>query len=461
MDYPALLPEVILLATAVITLLAGSFLPSRRQVLTRWFTLGALLVSAGSAWGAVGRPPTEIFSATYTVDGSTTAIRLIAPLATAVVILIGRNFLGSARESETYSLLLLATLGTVIVGGATDLLVLVSGFLLASIPLYALVGLSRTAHAAEATLKTYLMGALFGVLLLAGITLLTALGGSSSYPTLARGLDGAPAGAVAAGFVAVVVGLLFKAGGVPGHFWVPDASQASGTAVAAFLTTVPKVGALIALARLVGVAPTSIDLPLLVAAFAALSMTVGNLAALAQKNVLRLLGWSTVSQVGYLMMPVAVIGLADGASAALLAYLVLYTVTNLAVFAVVAALPGRPTLADWAGVATAHPWLTAAMIVGALSLVGTPPTAVFVGKLLVFTAAWDGGLAVLVVIAAANTVVSLLYYLRLIMGAFRGADTGTARTVVGRTEAASPAIAVVLGITVLVAGPLVLAAGLL
>jgi NADH-quinone oxidoreductase subunit N len=462
MDYTALLPEVVLLAAAVITLLAGSYLPRHRQILTRWFTLGALLTSASTALIPVGRPATEIFTGTYALDTPTTVIRLLVPIATAVVILIGRNeFVGTRRESETYTLLLLATLGTVVVAGTTDLLVLMSGYLLASIPLYALIGLTRTARAAEATLKTYLMGALFGVLLLSGITLLTALGTSSSYPGLTRGLGHAPPAAVATGFVAVIVGLLFKAGGVPGHFWVPDAAESSGPAIAAFLTTIPKLGALVALARLVAVAPSSIDLPLLMAVLAALSMTVGNFAALAQKNVRRLLGWSTVSQVGYLLMPVAVVTLTPKASGALLTYLVLYALTNLTVFAVIACFPRRENLSDWAGVAKLRPWLTGALIVGSLSLLGTPPTAVFVGKLAVFTATWNGGMAWLVVIAAVNTVVSLVYYLRLLISPFTSAQTLQPSNYPDAARKASGFMPVALAIAVVAAGPAILGLGLL
>lgn len=462
MTYASLIPEVVLFAAAVITLLAGSYLPRNRQIFTRWFALGALLVSAATALVAAFQPAIEIFTGTYAIDSATAVIRIAAPLATGVVILIGQDeFIGSARESETYALLVLATLGTVVVAGASDLLVVMGGYLLASIPLYALIGLSRTKRAAEATLKTYLLGAIFGVLLLAGITLLTSLGASSSYASLTRGLEHAPPAAVAAGFVAVIIGLLFKAGGVPGHFWIPDAAQSSGTAVAAFLTTVPKLGALVALSRLVMVAPDTVHLPLLIGVLAALSMTVGNLAALAQTNVLRLLGWSTVSQVGYLLMPVAVITLATRASAALLTYLVLYAVTNLAVFAVVACLPRRQSLADWAGVAKTHPWLTGALIVGCLSLLGTPPTAVFAGKLAVFTATWDGGMAWLVVIAAANSVLSLGYYLRFFISPFNAPAAATDGSRTSSFPRRAYVIPVVLGIATLAAGPLALGLGLL
>lgn len=460
MNYAALLPEAVLLAAAVIALLSGSFLPRRRQTFTRWFTLAALVTGAGAAAMAASGPETSIFDGTYAIDIPTTLVRVLAPLCTAIVIVIGRaDFHNSPRESETYTLLVLATLGTVVMGGATDLLVVIAAFLLASIPLYALIGINRSPRAAEATLKTYLMGALFGVLLLGGTSILVGVAGASSYSSMKAGLEVAPAAAVILGVVAVITGLLFKAGGVPGHFWVPDATEAASTAVGAFLTTIPKIGALIAIARLATVIPSTVDMPLLIGILAAISMTVGNLAALTQRNVRRLLGWSTVSQVGYLLMPVAVIGAAPAARASLLVYLVLYALSNLTLFATLAALPGRESLEDFAGTARRHPWLTAALVVGALSLVGTPPTAVFVGKLAVFTTTWDGGFVWLVAVAAINTVVSLFYYLRLFTAPFR-AIAGEERT--PETDAAGKtlqATTIALAFTVLASG--FLAAGVL
>lgn len=450
MVYGALLPEAVLLAAAVAVLLGGSFLPRQRQVVTRRFGLGALVVCAAAGAAGLTGAPEAVFGASYTVDAATAVVRVTAPLATLVVILIGRReFVGSARESESYALLLLACLGTMVLGGATDLLVLVTGYLLASIPLYALIGVSRSGPAAEATLKTYLIGALFGVLLMAGVTVLTGTAGTSSYRELTAALGDAPAAAVAGGVVAILIGLTFKAGAVPGHFWIPDASQAAGPAVAGFVTTVPKLGALIALARLAAVLPGTVDVPLLIAILAVASMTVGNLAALTQLNVRRLLGWSTVSQVGYLLLPVAVTTASDGARTALLIYLACYAATNLALFAVVACFPEREELGDWGGVARAHPWVTASLIVAALSLAGTPPTAVFIGKLAAFTVAWDGAMAWLVVVAAANSVLSLFYYLRLIRPPFR---IGAGHAPHGGGAEALPTVAgtaVVLGVLVL------------
>ncbi|MCV2488420.1 proton-conducting transporter membrane subunit [Geodermatophilus sp. YIM 151500] len=422
MQLAALLPEACLVVGAVAALLAGSFLPRTRQWGARLIAVTALVASGAATLVVLGDPARTVMMSAFAVDTATNVVRLVVVAGTLLVIGLGVDELaGQQRESETYALLLLSALGASVLGGSNDLLVLAVAFLLTSIPLYALIGIRRDAGAAEAALKTYLLGALFGILLLLGLTVLYGVGGATAYAALADGLRTAPAAATAAGAVGVVAGLMFKAGGVPGHFWVPDAAQAAGTAAAGFLTTIPKVGALVAVYRLVVGLPDTVAWSLLVAVIAAVTMTLGNLAALAQRDVRRLLGWSTVSQVGYLLLPVAVAGRTDSALPSLLLYLAGYAVTNLAAFAVVAAVPERRTVDDHRGLAATSPWLAAALVVSLLSLVGTPPTAVFLGKLTVFTAAWDGGLAWLVVVAAANTVVSLFYYLRWIGPAFRAA----------------------------------------
>jgi len=419
----ALLPEICLLAGAVIGLLGGSFLPRRRQWIARLVAAAALLASAASAAVGLAGDARTVFDMTFAVDGPTGVARLVVAAATLLVIGLGVDELDAdPRESETYALLLLSSLGAMVMAGSSDLLVLAVGYLLASIPLYAIVGLQRSPAAAEAALKTYLLGALLGITLLLGVTVLYGVGGATAYAELADGLLDAPPAAIAVGVVGVLAGLMFKAGGVPGHFWVPDAAQGAGTTAAAFLTTVPKVGALAAAYRLLDAVPTTVDWPLLVALLAAASMTLGNLAAFLQTDPRRLLGWSTVSQVGYLLLPVAVAGRSDLALPSLLLYLAAYAVTNLTAFAVVAAVPARRDLASYRGLAASHPWLAGALLVSLLSLVGTPPTAVFVGKLTTFTAAWDGGAAWLAVVAAANTVASLFYYLRWLAPAYRAGE---------------------------------------
>jgi NADH-quinone oxidoreductase subunit N len=448
MDYGTLLPEIILMGGAIVALLAGSFLPRDRQALVTWFAVAVTCGSAAAA--ALTAAPATIFSNSYAVDTATTTIRVLVPLTTAVVMIIGRReHRDTARESETAALLLLAALGTVVLAGANDLLIVANGFLLATVPLYALIGMTRTAAAAEATMKTYLLGAISGVVMLFGIAVLVGLGNGSTYPELQDALRDAPAAGIALGFIGVLAGLLFKAGAVPGHFWVPDAAEGSAVSVAAFITTVPKLGALVALSRLVAALPNTVNVQLLIGILAALSMVLGTLAAFWQRSAPRLLGWSTVGQVGFLLMPIAVTGQQAGnARTALLVYLVLYAITNLALFAAIAALPDRQAVPAWRDAARAHPVLTGVVVVGLLSLVGTPPTAVFVGKVAVFTATWQGGMPWLVIVAAIVSVASLFYALRWIAICFQRNDTMRDSRAI---DSPSAVAAVALGVGVLIA----------
>lgn len=430
----ALIPEVALVVGAVLGLLLGCWLPRRHQWVVRVFAALCALVGLAAAAAAMGCPAQTVFGGSYTVDTGTNAGRIIVLAATLLVICLSIGTVGGhPRETEFVVLLLLAALGAITLAGAADLLLLVAGYLLASVPLYALTGFAKDSPGTEAAMKYYLMGALLGVVMLTGVTVLYGAGGATGYQPLAQNLPGAPQPAVAVGFVAVLAGLLFKIGAVPAHFWVPDVTEGATTPVAAFVTTIPKIGALAAAYRLVtevlgaaGGAGVSVDWPLLVAILAAASMTLGNLAAFVQDKVRRLLAYSTISQVGYLLMAVAVATRTDLALPALLFYLAAYAVTNLGAFAVVAAFPHAGRIRDYRGLARRHPGLTAVLVVCLLGLVGTPPTAVFLGKLEVFTATIDGGFTWLAVLAVINTVASLFYYLRWIAPAFLATKPGPA-----------------------------------
>jgi NADH-quinone oxidoreductase subunit N len=421
-DPLALLPEIILALAAVAGLLLGSYLPRQRQWPVRLLTAlacGGALVATVTIWSDA---PRTVFGGTYAIDVATNAGRAIVLVAVLLTLgLSAGEFRSSPRESELYVLVLLAALGTIVLTGANDLLLLVAGFLLASIPLYAIAGFAKDDFGTEGALKFYLLGALLGITMLAGATVLFGVGGASAYAEISKPLGVAPAAAVAVGFVGVLAGLLFKMGAVPAHFWVPDVTEGTRPPAAAFLTTVPKIGGVIAAYRLVAstMAGTTVDWPLLLALIAAVTMTLGNLAAFFQQDVRRLLGYSTISQVGYLLIAVAVAGRSAFAQPALLLYLLAYALTNLGAFAVVAELPRARTLQDYRGAARRRPALIGALIVCLFGLIGTPPTAVFLGKLTVFTAAVDGGASWLAVLAVVNTVASVFYYLRWVAPAFR------------------------------------------
>lgn len=449
-DLARLLPELFLAGAAVLGLLLGSFLPRARQWPVR--ALAALACVGGLVATIAGWPdePLAVFADTYAVDVATAATRVVVGVSVLLVLGLTGALRGHARESEFVVLLLLGALGAILLAGANDLLLLAAAYLLASVPLYALVGFWKDAPGTEASLKFYLLGALLGTTLLVGVMLLTGVGRGSDYPMLGQMLPGAPAAAVAVGVVAVLGGLLFKAGAVPAQFWVPDATEGTHPVAGAVITTIPKIGAAVALYRLVDVplAGAGLDWPLLVAVVAAATMTLGNLAAFFQTDVRRLLAYSTISQVGYVLMAVAAAGRATLALPSLLLYLAAYAVTNLGAFAVVAALPEARTLADYTGLRRYRPWLAVSLVVCLLGLVGTPPTGVFAGKLTVFTAALDAGLGWLVVLAAVNTVASVFYYLRWIAPVVRG----------------EPSLAATdrwAGVTAYVAAPVSVAAGVL
>ncbi|MDD7934201.1 NADH-quinone oxidoreductase subunit N [Actinomycetospora straminea] len=425
-DPTTLVPELALLGGAVLAVLVGAWTPRRRQGRVRVLALLAVGVGVVATVVAATRPPSTTFD-TYVLDTTTHAVRAIVLVAVALILWWSRDAVAAhPRESEFTALVLLGGLGAVLMAGACDLLLLFAAFLLASVPLYALTGWAKSGATTEAALKYYLSGAFAGVTMLAGTTLLYGAGGTTGYEALPGGLATGAAGPAAVGLVAVLAGLAFKAGAVPAHFWVPDVTDGTPPAVAAVLTTIPKVGALAAMWRLLLAVPDQIvPWPLLVAVLAALSMTLGNLAAFAQTSVLRLLAYSTVSQVGYVLMIIAVGARAPQALPALLFYLAAYTLTNVAAFAVVAAHPAR-TIEEFRGLGRRRPLLASALVVSLLGLVGTPPTAVFVGKLTAFAAAFDGGMAWLAVLAAINTVASLFYYLRWIAPLFRDEPSGSA-----------------------------------
>ncbi|MDP8908757.1 MAG: NADH-quinone oxidoreductase subunit N, partial [Chloroflexota bacterium] len=206
---------------------------------------------------------------------------------------------------------------------------------------------------------------------------------------------------------------------VPFHFWTPDTYEGAPLAVAAYLSVLPKIAGLVALARVLPLAlpDGAAGWPTAIAVIAAATMTLGNLAALPQRNVIRLLAYSSIAQSGYLLMGVAALDGSDLALPALVYYAIAYAAMNLAAFAVLLAVQRERRSVDisaFAGLGRAHPWWTAALAVSLLSLFGLPPLAGFVAKLEVFKAAIDAGQAWLAVVAIANTVVSLYYYLKVL-----------------------------------------------
>lgn len=409
-----LAPELSVLLTAVAVLLAAMALPQRLHGWCAVVAIAGLAVAAGftvAQWDAARMT----FSGTFALDRATGWARLLILAMTAgVAALSPAWFATDRRHGEYYAVLLFSALGALAMAGAADLMQLVMGVLLSSVPGYVLAAYHRDWEISlEAGMKYFLVGALANALLVTGVILVMGMAGSTDYAVLAGQVPGDPL--TATGAALILVGLLFKLGAVPAHAWMPDVAEGAPVPSAAFLTIAPKIAAAVALFRVVSLVPEeTFPLRLLVAIAAAATMTLGNLAALWQTDLRRLLGWSSVSQSGYALMAVAVAGAAETALQALVAFVGVYALANLLAFAVIAHLRGRTALEDVAGLLRARPVAAIALTLALLSFVGIPPLPGFLGKFALFEATLDGGMSWLAVLAVANTVVSLFYYLRVI-----------------------------------------------
>ena len=416
-------PELALVVGAVVVLLTAAFLPRRAQWVTTPLALTAIGVSAAWSLRLATLEPTLTFMGDWALDRVTTGAELTVLAVSALTLALAHTWMRTdPRAGEHPGVVLFSATGAMVLAGAADTMEIVVGMLLVSVTGYTMAAYHRrSAAAVEAGMKYFLIGALTNAVLLLGVVLLFGVTGTTSLDGAATTLAESDPDAVVliAAVAAVGVGLAFEIGAVPAHAWVPDVAQGGPAPAAAFLTVAPKVGAVVALARVLHVVPVDVvDWRVFVALLSAATMTLGNLAALWQDDLRRLLGWSSVSQAGYALMAVVVLGRSPLAPGALVFFLAGYAVANVAAFGVVVALRGRTSLDDYRALAVRRPALLAVLVVALLSLVGIPPLAGFVGKLTLFTAAIEGGYGWLAVLAVVNTVVSLFYYLRVIGPAY-------------------------------------------
>jgi len=444
-----IIPEIAIILTAVLILLGATFSGREHQWLGAPAALVGLLIAAIFCFAQTGEMRLT-FNGIWALDGPSVWARLFIIFVTAFTVLMSpRWFETDRRHGEFYSLLLLSALGAMVLAGAADLLQLVMGVLLSSVTGYTLAAYHRDwPLSVEAGMKYFLVGALANAVLVTGVMLLFGILGTSAYEGISAALkDIRPSPLMIGGTALVVIGIAFKLAAVPAHSWMPDVAEGAPVPAAAFLTVAPKIGAAVALARLVSLFPPDV-MPLrpLVAVIAVATMTLGNLAALWQDDVRRLIGWSSVSQSGYALMAVSVIGLSPSAAPALLVFLAGYAAANMAAFSVVAHLRGRTEIGAYAGLFSLHPLVALTLVIALLSLVGIPPLSGFFGKLTLFLTVVDGGYAWLAAVAVANTVISLFYYLRIIAPMTFSPAKGDAAVLGGWTAlAAGIGLAVVIG----------------
>lgn len=420
----SILPEILVVATALFVLFVDLVLPEEnKRVLCGVSILGVAL----SLFAVFAMGPTRIsgFSGAIVHDGLGAFFEIVILSACALTLLMATGYSEweGTHKGEFYSLLLLSTSGMMFMAKGTDLMTVFLGLETLSIPIYVLVGFHRHRMSSiEGALKYFLLGAFASGFLLYGIALIYAVAGTTKLPVLATMLyDARLAGnpLFLAGAGLLLVGLAFKVSLVPFHMWTPDAYEGAPTLVTAFMSAAVKAAAFAALIRfllltLPGMQPA---MGKILWILAVLTMTVGNLSALQQDNVKRMLAYSSIAHSGYILVGM-VSGDVLGGQASLF-YLLVYAFMNIGAFGVVMLIAQKEDegydIRNFAGIGFRYPALGALLTLFLVSLGGIPPTAGFIGKFYLFSAAVKNGYIWLAVIGVLNSAVSIYYYLRLVV----------------------------------------------
>ena len=416
------LPEIYFTAAICLVLLVDVFAGAAARRITPTLTL--LVIAVGAALTltyAQVQAPVEIFSGMYLADPLATVLKLFTMLFVAVALLYSRHYLEARGilKGEYYVLALTAMLGIFVIISAGSLLTLYMGIELLSLSLYALVAFDRDSGvAAESAMKYFVLGAIASGCLLYGMSMIYGMTGTLLLSELSAALQGEPSLGLIMGVVFVVVGVAFKFGAVPFHMWVPDVYHGAPTAVTLFIATAPKIASFALAFRLLSgglgnIADTWIQMLIIVAL---LSAIFGNVVAIAQTNLKRMLAYSAIGNVGFILFGF-VAGTEQGYEAALY-YTIAYVLTTLGAFGVMLLASRKGFEADeldhYKGLHARDPLLAFIMMVLMLSLAGIPLTVGFLAKLQIFEALWNTGHLALVIAAALVSVVGLFYYLRVV-----------------------------------------------
>ena len=427
-DFQAILPLIVLVSWTTLLILVDLLLPEERKGFTVLLAALGLLVTLGFSLAQAGRSVVA-FNGMVSVDGFSVFLSAIILGSGLVAIGLAYDYLRrmNIERSEYYILLLYSISGMMLMSIASDLILVFLALELLSIPLYVLAGFARPRlDSEEAALKYFLLGAFAGGFVVYGIALVF---GATGTTGLAGVVAAVQAGAtdltlLAAGASLILIGLGFKVAAVPFHMWTPDVYEGAPSTVTAFMSVGAKAGGFAALLRVFVVAfpALAVDLAPILRALAALTMILGNVVAIAQSNIKRLLAYSSIAHAGYILMAVVPFGMpevAGDAVAAALFYLLAYALTTFGAWAVVIALEKAEhaglALSDYAGLGRKYPGLAAAMAVFMLSFTGVPPTLGFVGKFYLFRAVLQGGYVGLALIGVLTSLISAYYYLRIVV----------------------------------------------
>ena len=414
----SILPEILILVLGVLLLVIEPFWKGEKRRNAGWMTVGGLLAVMAISL-LVGRPgeATTVFGGMLRYDWLGFFFKMMFVFGAAVTALFMMDHEILGKRGESFILLLAATLGMNLMAASADLVMLYLAIETTSIPLYVLAGfMLADKQSNEAGFKYLLFGAMTSGIMLYGFSLLFGFAGTTSlYELASMALAGQLSLGVALGLVVlIVVGLGFKVSIVPFHFWAPDVYTGSPTPVAGFLSTASKAAGFAVLTRLFMIAFPEIayEWASILAILAAITMTLGNLVALKQTNIKRLLAYSSIAHAGYAM--IGVVAVSELGVTSVVFYLLAYILTNLAAFGIVMAferVTGSDEIADYAGMSRRSPGLAIAMLVAFLSLAGMPPFGGFVAKVFVFAAAVQVDMVWLAVIGIINSIIGVYYYL--------------------------------------------------
>lgn len=415
-------PELVLTAAALLLILVDLYFWRGRNRRLAVFGVLALLAAAAMTIPLFGVRGATL-SKVMVVDPFALFFKLVILAAAAMVIVLSADYIAKhklASVGEYYAILLFATIGMMFMAATTDLIMIYIGLELTSISCYILAGYHKTdPKSNEAVLKYFLLGLIASALMLYGFSFIYGFTGQTELSRIANALAGQKGQlAVAAGVLFSLAGFAFKVASVPFHQWVPDVYEGAPTPVTAFLSVGPKAAAFAALARIlfIGFPTFASTWKILFIAMAIASMFIGNLLAIPQTNIKRMLAYSSIAHAGYILVGFAVAS--EAAMAGVLLYIAIYVLMNIGAFAIVLAVAHEPGSGDevsnFSGLAKRAPFLAITMTVFMVALAGMPPTAGLWGKFYIFKAAVEKGLWWLALLGLLNSVISLYYYANVI-----------------------------------------------
>jgi NADH-quinone oxidoreductase subunit N len=426
-DILILAPEFYLVAAACLLLLLDAFMKPEQRGLLHWLSIAVLAVAIYMVVGAAPPVSLSAFHGMFLRDGVATILKVFALLTTILVFVYSRPYLRDRKLfiGEFYTLMIFAVIGVMLLVSAGSLVTVYLGLELLSLSSYALVALNRDAPLpSEAAMKYFVLGALASGMLLYGMSMVYGASGMGGQATLdlaqlqhVMGYTKAPT-LLLFGLVFMVVGISFKLGVAPFHMWIPDVYQGAPTPITTFIASASKLAAFGMAYRLLagGMAEVAHQWQLMLAVLAVLSLAIGNLVAIVQTNLKRMLAYSTISHMGYLLLGLAAAG-PEGYSAAMF-YAISYALMSTASFGVILALARAgfecEEIDDLRGLNQRSPWLAFLMLLVMVSLAGVPPMFGFFAKLLVLQAAIHAGMMWLAIVGAVFAIIGLYYYLRVV-----------------------------------------------